>query len=512
MSKHRIGIALIIVSIVTAFVLARKNYQATRDAPGTVTIRVAHFTIDPSFRRFLDKAAAAYHERNPQVVVRQMDIPRQVYLQWQRTQIVGDMAPEIMQFAYFNAGVEDMVMHRFAVLDAWVEKPNPYRADDTVWKNTFLDGLGSRDAYSDKLRAYFGIPLIMGGYRFFYNEDLRRAQGLPPAPWNYQTFRGFAESGAVSPMVGSDYSSYSTFKALFASVTQPLLYSLDRDFDLELNGRDAGMAYLEGRWDYDTEEIRAAFRLIRDAGKLMNPGFEQLSRQDGVLQFVQERGLSIGGAHVDVTYLRELAPFAVGESGFPVPDAADPEYGRHVLGPITELQGSSTLTLGVLRSPLQDQAVDFLQFLTGDEMMALLREETGWRVSVDSSAQTEDLGLNPGYPDTQFDQMNNRGNIQAFRRNAHLIHGTKSSVEQFAARMNAESPAEWRDWLRGQAATLQRTLQQQESAILARWFLSVNAEDETAAIETLDGFLDVNSRQEAELHTIRRFLDAHAPN
>jgi ABC-type glycerol-3-phosphate transport system substrate-binding protein len=520
MGKRRVGFALIIVTVLVAFGVTRRNYTATTSDPGTVTLRVGHFTIDPSFRIFMDKAAAAYTRLHPHVRIKQLDVPRQVYPQWQRTQIVGDTAPEIMQFAFFNAGIEDMVMHRFMVLDTWAEKPNPYRlGDETPWKETFLDGLGSRDSYSDKLRAYFGIPLIMGGYRFFYNETMRETQQLAAAPWTYREFGKLAralrqagvtdESGrAVRPLVASDYSSYSTFKMLFASVTQPLLFSLDRNYDLQITGRDTGMGMLEGRWNYHTEEVQAALHLMRETADLMNPGFEQLRKQDGVLQFVQSRGLGMGGAHIDVTYLKELAPFKVGESAFPVPDRLDPVYGRYVLGPVTELQGSSTLTFGVLRSPLQEQALDFLQFLTGTEMMALLRQETGWRVAVRDPKNAESLVLKPGYPDTLFDNMNSRGNILAYRQNTHLLFQSKDGPLRFAERMDAESPAEIMAWLKAQASSLKLTLQQQESAIIARWVLSLHAADAAAQEQALAGFLDVNNRQETEYLGIKGFVDA----
>lgn len=524
MIKNRFGYGLIIVVTIVAFVIARRNYTATTDVPGTVTLRVAHFTIDPSFRSFLDKAAEAYTRLHPHVRVRQMDIPRQVYLQWQRTQIVGDMAPEIMQFAYFNPGVEDMVMHHFTVLDPWVEKPNPYRRETAekplIWKDTFLDGLGSRDAYSDKLRAYFGIPLIMGGYRFFYNEEMREKVGIKDAPWTFQEFKELAKqlnsagvkdgSGrAVNAMVASDYSSYSTFKMLFTSVTQPLLFSLDRNYDFEITGRDTGMGMLEGRWDYRTEEVQAGLGLMRETSDFMNVGFSQLMKQDGVLQFVQERGMTIGGAHVDLTYLRELAPFMVGESGFPAPDKHDPKYGKYVMGPVTQLQGASSLTLGVLRSPLQEQAIDFLQFLTGTEMMALLHQETGWRVSVNDPNNLENLDLAPGYPDVLFDTMNNRGNIMAYRNNIHLLFNSEGGPEAFAERMNRYSPPEIRSWLESQSATLRQTLRQQEAAIMARHILALDSPDDSIEYENLSGFLDVNNRQETEYLSIRRFSAAH---
>lgn len=523
--KMQFGYGLIVVATIGALLMTRKNYVATTTQPGTVTIRVAHFTLDPQFRSFLTKAGEAYEKIHPEVRIKQMDVPRQVYPQWQRTQIIGDMAPEIMQFAYFNAGVEDMVMHRFTVLDSWVEKPNPYRADDETksmaWRDTFLDGLNSRDAYNDKLRAYFGIPLIMGGYRFFYNEEMSRERLGGEKEWNFQQFKALAtrlndsavaagDLRPVMPMSTSNYSSYSWFKMLFGSVTQSLMFTLDRNHDLQISGRDSALGFLEGRWNYHTEEVQAALRLMRESSQLMNPGFLQLQKPDGIMEFAQNRSFGVGGAHVDLTYLEELSRFEVKEASFPVPDKSDPEYGRYVLGPVSELAGSSSLTLGVLRSPLQEQAVDFLQFLTGTEMVALLREETGWRVSVGDLKQESKLNLKTGYPDVMYDTMNTRGSIMTYRQNSYRLFERDGGVELFAEKMDEEAPAEIREWIKSQATTLRRTLRQQEMSIIASWALGQTEEGMDSNNINLDGFLEVNNRQEAEYRGILRFMNSRA--
>lgn len=522
--KVQFGYALIVVATIGALFMTRKNYVATTNDPGTVTIRVGHFTLDPNFRSFLDKAGAAYEKLHPHVRIKQMDVPRQVYPQWQRTQIIGEMAPEIMQFAYFNTGVEDMVMHRFTVLDSWVEKPNPYREDDiangVAWRDTFLDGLNSRDAYNDKLRAYFGIPLIMGGYRFFYNEDLSAERLGGEREWNYQQFKALVERlndpevaaddrRPMMPMSTSNYSSYSWFKMLFGSMTQSLLFSLDRNYDLQLSGRDSALGYLEGRWNYHSEEVQAGLRLMRDASQLMNPGFLQLQKPDGIMEFAQSRSFGVGGAHVDLSYLEELSPFKVGEASFPVPDQSDPVYGRYVMGPVSEMSGTSSLTLGVLRSPLQEQAVDFLQFLTGPEMMALLREETSWRTSVDDSDKDSQINLKPGYPDGVYDIINTRSTLMAYRQNAYRLYEKDGGVSEFAEVMDEESPEEIPVWIKSQTTTLRRTLRQQEMSIVASWALSLSAGDSDSKQLSLDGFLEVNNRQEAEYRGILRFMRGH---
>ena len=522
--KQRFGYVLVVVATIVAFAMTRNNLKDNATEPGTITIRVAHFTLDPQFRIFLTEAARAYEKRHPHVRIRPMDVPRQVYLQWQRTQIVGEMAPEIMQFAYFNPGVEDMVMHRFAVLDPWVEKPNPYRteadADSMPWRDTFIDGLNSRDAYSEKLRAYFGIPLIVGGYQFYYNESMRKERVGGGQEWTYQEFIPLkdrlndstvagGDPHQVMPMSSSLYSSYVWFKMLFSSVTQSLQFSLDRNYDFQLSGRDAALGFLEGRWNYHSEEVQVALKLMREASSQMSPGFAQLQKPDGIMEFAQQRSFGVAGGHVDLTYLKEVASFEIGAASFPVPDQDDPVYGNYVRGPLLELAMGSSLTLGVLRSPVQEQAIDFLQFLTGTEMMTLLNSQTGWRVAADPQFDASKSKLKLGYPSNLYDMMNGRGNNMTYLQNAHRLFARNGGVEAFADQMDAESPADFVNWIGSQTATLRQTLRQQEMAIMAHWALGQGREEASPEDPIVAEFLQVNNRQEAEYRGIQRFMKSY---
>jgi len=522
--KERFGYGLIVVATIVAFAMTRNNLKDNATEPGTVTIRVAHFTLDPQFRVFLTKAARAYEKRHPHVQIRPMDVPRQVYLQWQRTQIVGEMAPEIMQFAYFNPGVEDMVMHHFTVLDPWVEKPNPYRteagADLMPWRDTFIDGLNSRDAYNEKLRAYFGIPMIVGGYRFYFNKSMSEERLGGQQEWTYREFLPLmdmlndsadtsGESHQVMPVASSNFSSYAWFKMLFSSVTQSLQFSLDRNYDFQLSGRDAALGFLEGRWNYHTEEMQAALKLMREASFLMNPGFSQLQKPDGIMEFAQQRSLGVAGGHVDLTYLKEVASFEIGDASFPVPDKADPVYGKYVRGPLLELAIGSSLTLGVMRSPVQEQAIDFLQFLTGTEMMAMLHAETGWRVAADPEFDAAKSKLKLGYPTNLYDSMNGRGNNMTYLQNSYRLYERNGGVEAFADLMDAESSTEFVGWIGSQTTTLRQTLRQQEMAIMANWALAQARGNASSEDSLVAEFLQVNNRQEAEYRSILRFMKSH---
>lgn len=518
MTKNYLKYGTVIGLLVFAMFLSLRNHTETMAKPGETLLRIGYFTLDPNFQDFMTEAAEAYTRLHPDIEIKQLRVPRQVYRQWQRTQIVGEMAPEIMQFSFIDEGVEEMVLHQFVVLDRWVNAPNPYQEGGEVpWKDTFHDTLSSRDSYNAKIRAYFGIPFVMGGYRLIYNESVREEWGMPAPPWDYREFIQMADrlahEGGVSAndspkkiLVGSDYSSYVLFRKLFASVTQSLVLELDRDGDLIVNDWETALGFLDQQWSYDTTEVKAGLQLIHEGGKLMNAGFAQIKKPDGMVQFVQKRGMALGSGHSDMSYLPGIAPFKVKATSFPVPDKDDPVYGRFVLGPVTEVHGTSSATFGVMRSPHQDQAIDFLRFLTGTKMTVLLREKTGWRLAVKEPARGDGSDLKSGYPDTLYDMMNARSNVMAYRQNFHLLFKSEDGPERFAQIMNRESAAEMVPWLRSQAKELGQSIRQQETALLARWVIDqVKSEDEVSR-QRMTEIFDVNNRREAEYQRIMRFL------
>ncbi len=321
MTNKYLKYGIVVGLLVFAMFFSLRNHSETVAKPGVTLLRIGYFTLDPNFQDFISEAAEAYTRLHPDVEIKQLRVPRQVYRQWQRTQIVGEMAPEIMQFSFIDEGVEEMVLHQFVVLDRWVQAPNPYREGEPVkWKDSFHDALLSRDSYNAKIRAYFGIPFVMGGYRLIYNESMREEWDLPEPPWGYREFlqmanrlsQGKGQADGAHPkkvLVASDYSSYVMFRKLFTSVTQPLILELDRDGDLVVNDWELSLAFLEKEWSYETAEVKAGLQLIHDTGKLMNAGFAQIKKQDGVVQFVQERGMALGTGHSDMSYLPRIPPF-----------------------------------------------------------------------------------------------------------------------------------------------------------------------------------------------------------
>ncbi len=164
-----------------------------------------------------------------------------------------------------------------------------------------------------------------------------------------------------------------------------------------------------------------------------------------------------------------------------------------------------------MRSPVQEHAIDFLRWLTGTKMTALLREKTGWRVAVKEPDHGDGSELKSGYPDTLYDMMNNRSNAMTFRQNSHLLFKSEDGPERFAQIMNEESSAEMIPWLKSQAKDLHQSLRQQETALLARTLFEEAGGGDAGSSRRLTEIFDVNNRREAEYLRIIRFLSKPRP-
>src|SRR5690606_28291513 len=92
------------------------------------------------------------------------------------------------------------------------------------------------------------------------------------------------EGRQVVPFAGSRMSALFLMAPLVSSVSQSLYYDAIADgHSLHATGWDYGLAYLQGRWDFDQPAIRQGFALTRELARYQKPGFYQLNSDDAAL-------------------------------------------------------------------------------------------------------------------------------------------------------------------------------------------------------------------------------------
>ncbi len=481
---------LVAVFALCAVHVARVSF--TRDAAvgsSRQVVRIGHYMLHSGVRDALQEVIEEYERRHPDVQLVQVPVPERAYLQFLRTQLVSGTAPDILQIGAHLTGMEEMRARYFQPITPWVDAPNPYNAGtglaDRRWRDTFLDGLDNEEAYSAALRQFYGVPLAVAGVRIFYNgELLRKITGSDAIPQTYpelialcQQVEAYAQARdqALVPFAGSRMSALFLMVPLFSSVTQRLYYDMATDHSLRVTDWGYGLAYLQGRWSFDTPSVQLAYSLARELARYQKPGFYQLSSNDAAMQFLQGQSLMITAHVLDASNLKGQASFPIMAAPIPALTRDDPIYGAGVLGPVSELSSKATSNLGIVRSsPHIDTAVDFLRFLGSKPGMEIFSRRSNWLPSVADVEMTDWMKqMRPvlaGYAGRFFAEYAGKGDARFVMGNQlHLLFGHGAGVEAFleVARKNY-GPALHRDLVKdNREAGL--NLQRQEPGLLTAY-------------------------------------------
>lgn len=391
---NAIGLLLLVGVFGFAAVQVLSRHRAT-DTDGTVVIRFAHWQLESGLRDSLDGLARDYEALHPGVRIEQLAVPSRTYPQWLKTQLIGGTAPDVLQL---SRTLDDEAIARFFLpVTREVEQPNPYNAGtdlaDAPWRQTFVDGLIGAMSYRPNLLEYYGVPLSMFTVRMYYNRDLwRKLLGDTPPPADFDAFIALcarihahpsAGGNRIIPIAGSQDNAPLLIGNLVASQTQRLARQINLNHTLAVSSADIGLGYLRGDWSVDSPAFADALSIAREVGLSMQPGYEQLGRDDATFYFVQGRALMITTGSWDSPSFRAQAPFEIGVFDVPLPARDHPRYGQNVLGPPSEAATPAGMAFAITRqSPHAAAALDFLHFITSKQGNGRLSQNSGWLPSV----------------------------------------------------------------------------------------------------------------------------------
>ncbi|MDR1280960.1 MAG: extracellular solute-binding protein [Opitutaceae bacterium] len=466
-------------------VLSRIHGRASGADASSVTLRIGHWLLQEGMRESFDEAARAYEELRPDVRVEQVAVPVRIWPAWVRTQLVGGTAPDILGMNGLN---EEYINRYFLPLADAANEPNRWNTGTSLeglpWGETFVDGLASMLERVPTTGELQSVMLQLNTSRLFYNRQLLRAvTGSDEPPSDYAALRALggrvadynARTGRNLVTIAScgPYAEY-LFARLLPSQTQKLAIALSPMQTFTLTPAEQARALLGGRIDYATPELRSALALLRDVSTLMPPGFYQLQRDDALFAFLQGNALMIFAGAWDYAVFARNRNFDVGICPLPAPSIDDPDYGRFVLGPRAETEGSPEATFGVVRSsPHSAIAIDFLRFLTSHRMARMFADNT-YRTSAirDVPPPEHAAGLAavldgevPGFrPDFPVTFGGGRAS-HVFRSNLHRLLGQRGDPDGFVETLNRETPAALRSDMERHARQTLRNVRQLDARI-----------------------------------------------
>jgi raffinose/stachyose/melibiose transport system substrate-binding protein len=448
-------------------------------------VRFAHYRLERPIIDALDAIARDYERLHPGVRVEQITVPLRGWRAWLNTQLVGEMAPDLVYLYGFSI---EMFPRHFHPLTRAVEEPNPYNRgthlEGVPWRDTFLDGLASSPNYQPSLQEYYGIPLSMATWRLLYNRELLwEVTGSPEPPRSFREFVEVRErteeyrrrtGRVVLPIAGSADRTLPAMDRLFQSQTQRLGAEINWQRQIVLGFTGNAVSWLRGMWNFDSPGVRGGLELWREFGRAHQPGFLQSQQEDATFLFLQQRALMVAVISWDYRNLRELAPFVVGVTGLPFATPDDPEFGANTFGHISEAGLGLLFSFGLTRyGEHPEVALDFLRYLTSAEGNARFSARSGNLPALFGVPADEDLaefvpridGSPAGVRLVRGPPRSGDATNRLVETELHRLMAEHGSVDHYVEEMNRRYGTAVRFDLRRQARDLLRRSAQEDSIL-----------------------------------------------
>lgn len=507
------GVSLLAATFAISLWKISRRAAAEND-PALKIVRIAHWQLEDGVSDAIDAAARDYERLHPGVRIEQMRIPERVYPNWVTTQLVGGIAPDLVQIGK-GIDAERLVRHFLPITDE-VLRPNPYNRgtdfETTAWRDTYLDGMIS--GFDEAQQDYYGAPLFMATVRMYANVTLlQQITGSTRLPRSLDDLIALcAQADAYAqqsgrplvPIAGSRYNAPFLIERLFRSVTQRLNLELSTNRQLTTDSEQLMAGLLQGTWDLDTPSVRAGLVLAGDIGRHMQPGFLQLTREDATFLFQQSRALMIATGSWDATTLINGSPFEIRVFDLPIPHADHRTYGSHVLGRHSEASLRSYGPFGVSRvSAHPEIALDFMRFITSATQNQNFADRSGWLPVIAGVRPRENIAafapVMDGYPDGFYLALG-PDMSRVVNNQLHLLVAQDGNVERFVSESSAPLRAAAR-------ADLSRALRNRTSQI-ARADLSLAAEA-SLADSAPEAVPDQRARNQRERQFASEIQHAH---
>jgi raffinose/stachyose/melibiose transport system substrate-binding protein len=442
------GFSLVAICFILALTRVIFREVESRD-PNQITIRFAHWQLEGTVPRALDTLAAEYMKLHPGIKIEQIRIPNKVFAMWSTTQLVGETAPDLIQM---EALAVDKLVRYMVPLTNYVYEPNPYNKgnefENIPWRDTFFDGLVNTPSYNESLLELYGIPQTMYVSRVFYNKDLfKKIMGDTPIPQTYEEFQALCEAvkayskktdTLIIPLAASRDSAGIGW-ALFGSQTQRLIGKTDSINALRGKGFEENkIAFLNNELDIASPEYQSGLRIFREISQYMQSGYTTLNREDAAFYFLQGRAVMTMAGSWDASTYFSQSPFNVGVFTLPLPSPNHPDYGRYVLGPVTEAGLESRFSFGLSRTSAHPEiALDFLKFITSKHGNETFSKIARWLPAVRNVPVIDIIqGFKPvsdGFPSGPTLGTWGPDVDRLINNNLYLLSDPNGSVEKFTA-------------------------------------------------------------------------------
>lgn len=428
--------------------------------PDTRVIRIVHWHLESGVRETLDAYIDEYESMRAsdgvKVKIVQLPIADRGYLQFVRTNMIGETLPDLVEWGRFHNPHD--ILEYFRPLTRELSEPNPYNEgtelEGVPWRETFFDSL--RFAFVRELHDYYSVGFSAFTIRLFYNKDLlQKATGSDEAPRNYEAFldacekvEAYAEAHGepIHPISSSAHALGMFEENLVPTIIGNLAYDLDYSLDGNLTLQEKLYGFLNESYDFKTDkELRYSSEIVTRLTKYFTPGFMAVKRDESVRQFLQGKAVFYTSGSWDIPSLQFNTPFRLGVAHFPFPNEKHPKYGPYFDGPPSEAETRTGFAFGLAKnSEHPDEATRFLQYLTSLEVNQEFNRDLQWIPSI-RGAEVDEF-LKPFLPNAEgsvnpwlFSLLGASGRVFMLRQQVFWpLASGESGYEEYADRLEKD--------------------------------------------------------------------------
>ncbi|MCD8324352.1 MAG: extracellular solute-binding protein [Clostridiales bacterium] len=329
--------------------------DSTASGDEQIELTVFHRFSDGASKEFFDEVAEAYMEEHPNVTITMTSADNENYKSEISVKLASNDAPDIY-FAWSGVYAENFA-DGGRVLDL-----TSYIEEDTEWSDGIFENQWGPFTFDDSI---YGVPIIMDGKAFYYNVEIFDELGLEvPETWDefIDVLEALSETDYIPISLGN-VDDWATGHYM-TTLNQRMVDADTLAADYALEG------------DFSDPQYVAALEKLEELIPYFTPDCNATSYDTGISDFITGKAAIYYEQFNQEQYI-EPAEFEW--SWFDMPDITEGD------GDQDELTGAPQGFMVSADTEYPDEAVDFLKYLTSQEVAAQMVEETSMLSCVDGA-------------------------------------------------------------------------------------------------------------------------------
>lgn len=338
--------------------------EGTKDDGKKIELSMFHRYSDGASKEFFDEVAAEFEEEHPHIKINVSSADNANYKQEINVKLASNQAPDIF-FAWSGVYAENFVNGGRALdMTSYIE-------EDKEWSDGIIANQFGPFTYDGKI---YGIPLVMDGKTFYYNEEIFEKLGLTvPETWEEfkEVLNKISETEYIPISLGNQ-EDWATGHYM-TTLNQRMVDADTLAADYALEGDFTDPQYVE------------ALKRLEELVPYFTPEFNSTSYDTGISDFISGKAAIYYEQFNQVQYIQ---PAEFNWSWFDFPDIKEGKGNQDAL------TGAPQGFMISADTKYPDEAMEFLKFLTSKEVAEKMVKDTQMISCVEGAINEENANEN----------------------------------------------------------------------------------------------------------------------